>query len=176
MATTNFPASLPPHIVRPVADGGISIRPIDVADAEALSDFYAALSPDARHARFLGACGDVALRLAAERLAGEPGFVAVLDTYGPRDGEMVGHVVLSADRSGGAEIAFAVAEGWRGRGIGTRLMRAVVEAARAAGLRRLTAATYADNLAMRHVLLSAGLPVERDEVDSGVEELTLTLR
>lgn len=175
MPPTTLPASLPPHIVRPVADGGISIRPIDVADAEALSDFYAALSPDARRTRFLGACGDAALRVAAARLAGEPGFVAVLDTYGPRDGQLVGHAVFSADRHGGAEIAFAVAEGWRGRGIGTRLMRAVVEAATAAGLRRLTAATYADNLAMRHVLLSAGLPVERDEIDGGVEELTLTL-
>jgi acetyltransferase len=175
MATTTIPAALPPHIERPVAEGGISIRPIDVADAEALSDFYAALSADGRHARFLGACSDVALRLAAGRLAGEPGFVAVLETYGPRDGEMVGHAVLSADRGGGAEIAFTVADGWRGRGIGTRLMRAVIEAARARGLRRLTAATYADNGAMRHVLLSAGLPVERDEIDSGVEELTLTL-
>ena len=175
MASTIIPTSAPPQALRPVAHGGISIRPIDGADASALSAFYHGLSPSSRHDRFLGACGDAALAAAAVRLAGEPGFVAVVDAAGPLDGEIVGHATLSPDGSGGAEIAFAIADTWRGRGIGTRLMGHVVEAATRTGVRRLVAATYADNIPMRRILRGAGLRVERDVVDGGIEELTLAV-
>jgi RimJ/RimL family protein N-acetyltransferase len=162
--------------VRVSAATGVSIRPIDASDRAALSHLYAALSPTARHDRFLGTCGEDALDSAVARFAAGAGFVAVLDAPGPGDGQIVGHALWSEDRAGGAEIAFVVADAWRLRGIGTRLMQRVVDAASRAGLRRLTAATYARNGAMRRVLLGAGLRLEHDEIDGGVEELTLSLR
>ena len=165
-----------PGASRPVAQsaigvgGRVSIRPIDRADAASLSELYHSLSPEARHARFLGACGDVALDGIVEQLAMAPGFVAVLNAPGPNDGALVGHVVVLADRPRSAEVALVVAEGQRGRGIGTALMRAAVESARQLGFERLTATMYADNLPMRQLLDHVGARNARWTIDCGVAE------
>lgn len=156
--------------------GGISIRPIDHADAPALSDLYASLSAEDRRNRFLGACADEVMDRAVAALADAPGAVAVLSAGGPRDGELVGHAALLADGSeGAAEVAFVVAGEFRGRGIGTRLMRALVAEARRRGLRRLVASTFGHNAAMRHLARGSGLAVVRDELDGGVEEIEVAL-
>lgn len=165
-----------PRAIRPVADtttgigARVSIRSIDRADAASLSELYHSLSPEARHARFLGACGDVALDGNVERLAGAPGFVAVLNAPGPSDGTLVGHVVMLPGSSGSVEVALVVVDGQRGRGIGTALMRAAVGWARRLGFERLTATTYADNLPMRRLLDHVGARKAQWTVDCGVAE------
>lgn len=172
--TPRRPEARPHRGVAPAADG-ISVRPIDRADAPALSDLYLSLSPAARRQRFLGSCGDETVRRLVVPLAQAPGWVAVRAEAGPRDGEIIGHAALLEDGRGGAEVAFVVAEPARGRGIGTRLMRALVSDARRRGLRRLVAATFGDNLPMRRLARSSGLRVVRDELDAGVEEIELAL-
>jgi RimJ/RimL family protein N-acetyltransferase len=165
-----------PRAPRPVAQsatglgGRVSIRPIDRADAPSLSELYHSLSPAARRARFLGACGDVALDGIVQQLAAAPGFVAVLNTPGPSDGTVVGHAVVLPDGSRSAEVALVVGEGQRGRGIGTALMRTAAGSARQLGLERLTATMYADNLPMRQLLDGVGARKARWTIDCGVAE------
>jgi ribosomal protein S18 acetylase RimI-like enzyme len=52
---------------------------------------------------------------------------------------------------GQAEMAFVVVDAWQGRGIGSILMRHLIEIARDAGLRELTAEVLPENAAMLKV-------------------------
>lgn len=62
-----------------------------------------------------------------------------------------------------AEIAFIVADGFQGRGIGTLLMDALIIAAQIGGVRRFTARMLSENLPMRAILDRYGAEWERDE-------------
>ena len=156
-----------------------TIRPIESSDADGLFDFYARLSPAARVSRFLGASRGIDTRAAATRAATDhvqsDGFVAVLGERGPADGAVIAHACLVPDGAGGNEVAVAVADGYRGRGIGTALMDAAVRSARRRGVRRLAATLLATNQPMRRLMLAAGPRVAADEVDAGIEEIALDL-
>ena len=159
-----------------VGDRWVSIRPIERTDAPGLSDFYEGLSPESRRRRFLGCVRRSGAELAAAftKHDGE-GFVAILAEHGPNDGAVVGHATLQPDGGRGAEVAFAVADDLQGRGIGRRLMDAVVAEARSAGLKRLNATLFADNAAMRRLLRGAEGSVLSDALESGVEEIVLAV-
>ena len=62
-----------------------------------------------------------------------------------------------------AEIAFIVADGFQGRGIGGVLMDALIIAAQVGGVRRFTARMLAENLPMRAIIDRYGAEYERDE-------------
>lgn len=63
--------------------------------------------------------------------------------------------------SGEAEIAFIVVDAYQQQGIGTILVRHIVELARAAGLKRLLADVLPENVAMLNVLGKLGLSDSR---------------
>jgi acetyltransferase len=152
----------------------VSIRPIERVDAEGLSDFYADLSERSRRQRFLGATRPPT----TEQIAGlvcAPGVVAVLADRGPRDGAIVGHASIHPDGSGGGEAAFAVADELQGHGLGAQLMAAILEHAHALGIHRLNADLYADNVPMRRLLVHSGRALASDDIDTGIEEITLDL-
>ncbi len=67
----------------------------------------------------------------------------------------VGRLELVNNKTG--EIAFVVADTWQGQGVGTALMSAIVDAARAVGLRSLVADTLGENSRMRRTLATSGL-------------------
>ena len=159
-----------------VGDQWASIRPIERTDAPGLSDFYDRLSPESRRRRFLGCMRRSGAELAtAFTMHDGEGFVAILAERGPNDGAVVGHATLQPDGTGGAEVAFAVADDLQGRGIGHRLMDAVVASARSTGLRRLNATLFADNAAMRLLLRDTEGSVVSDSIESGVEEVVLAV-
>jgi len=75
---------------------------------------------------------------------------------------------------GRAELAFVVIDAWQGRGIGSILMRCLIEIARAARLQELTAEVLPENAAMRGVFGKFGFrPVSRQ--DPQTIHLALTL-
>lgn len=57
---------------------------------------------------------------------------------------------------GRAEMAFVVVDAWQGRGVGSVLMRHLVQFARDAGLRELSAEVLLENVAMRRVFQKFG--------------------
>ena len=168
---------IPPLRHRIDGNRWVSIRPIERADAAGLSDFYARLSPESRRRRFLS-CGtrpDAELARVFTQDEGR-GFVGILDEAGPNDGAVVAHASVQPDGEDSAEIAFAVADELQGYGIGTALMKAVVQHAMRAGMRRLNAVLFAENVPMRRLLRSAGYAIRSDTIDFGVEEVALDLR
>jgi RimJ/RimL family protein N-acetyltransferase len=72
---------------------------------------------------------------------------------------LVGHAALRRIGPYAAELAVEVAAGHRGRGVGTQLADAVVEAAREAGMEVLIADVRPDNAAMLKVLTATGVPL-----------------
>ncbi len=173
-ASTSHDRSIPPAWLRVDRERWVSIRPIERADASALSDFYSRLSPDSRQRRFLS-CGDAPPACVA-RLANEPGFVAVLRDDGPVDGSVVAHASVQPDGRGGAEVAFAVADELQGHGLGRRLVGRALRLARELGSCRASATMLAGNVPMRHLLTAAGQPVRADHLEAGTEEIVLDLR
>lgn len=76
--------------------------------------------------------------------------------------EAVGMAVLAARGTRGWVGGFGVVPRWRGRGLGRRLMSALVERARASGLRHLSLEVLAGNTPAIRLYERAGMRITRD--------------
>jgi RimJ/RimL family protein N-acetyltransferase len=127
-------------------------------DLEDIKAFYDGLSPESRYMRFHGfGRTDMAARDYAE--AGGVDRVALIGCHG-------GCVVAAAgyDRSrerSAAEVAFAVADDFQGRGTATRMLEQLAAIAAAQGIDRFDAEVMAANRAMLGVFEGAGFAVRR---------------
>jgi len=161
------------HAARP------RIRHVRRDDGPAIAAFYAALSAESRRSRFFGACREIsavqARRFAGARERGADGWVAV----GGR-GVIVGHLCLEPldpERNGRAEeVAVAVAEAWRGRGLGRRLLDAAIVSARRRGVVALEATMLTGNHPIHALLEHSGLPWSCHALEPGSESIRLELR
>ena len=106
--------------------------------------------------------------------------------------DFVGHVALVAEleedgrgvvigggryilvEPGKAEVAFVVVDRYQNQGVGTALIRHLVEIARHVGLKELTAEVLADNFSMLKVFKKSGLRV-RTTRDAGVIHVGLRI-
>ncbi len=81
-------------------------------------------------------------------------------------------------REAGDAAAFAIvlADDWQHRGLGTALMRALIDAARAAGIATLSDVTMADNLSMLSLVRRLGFRVASEAGDATLRRITLDLR
>lgn len=122
---------------------GVTIRPLRDGDAASVAALFGRLGPRSRQRRFGGAKprlsdGDLAA------LARVDGDHHALVAYLPGDPEPAGMAQLVRDGSAG-EVAFAVADVYQGRGIGSLLARELAADARAAGITTLRATVSGDN-------------------------------
>lgn len=156
----------------------IAIRPVRPADRIELSRFYEALSDDSRYARFLSTTRGIT-DVAAVTFCGpdhehREGLVA---TYEGQDGgeRIVGHLCLDPVGDGTFEMAVAVADIWRGRGIGRRLLDEAIDWARRHGIVRLRATMLATNAPVLALIRSTGGRVVLCEPDGGVIEASIEI-
>src|SRR4051794_33559416 len=135
----------------------VHVRPVTAGDAERIEAFLHGLSDEARWLRFFSAAANLARM--ARWLTGEDsgtGLVAVT-----RDGGVVvGHGQYVSNGAGGAEVAFAVADEWQGRGIATLLLAQLAERAAAEGIPQFTAVVLPSNHRMIETFRDSGFPVE----------------
>lgn len=181
MSATVFESRSTGVLPRPPADGSrVTVRPIERSDRRGLQDFYRELSADARHTRFLGTSPGIddqtAHRYATARDREADGYVAILRELGPADGIIVGHLCVEPLPDGSAEVAVAVADAHRHKGIGTALMAAAMAAARERGIPRLVATMFAGNEPMRQLFLGGGGRLVLDKIRAGVEAMALDPR
>jgi acyl-CoA synthetase (NDP forming)/RimJ/RimL family protein N-acetyltransferase len=128
------------------------------ADYDDIKNFFDGLSLESRYLRFHSyGRTDVAARAAAE--AGDMDRAALIARHNGRVVAVAGFDGLREPRA--AEVAFAVADDWQGRGAGTRMLEQLAEIAAGRGITRFDAEVMADNLSMLGVLESAGFGLRR---------------
>lgn len=120
----------------------VRIRSIDRDDAELELEFLNHLSPEFRSARFLGLVRDPSPEVARELTdldsATAVAFIALVSNEG-RD-QQIGAAQFHVNATGDScDAALAVSGDWRKRGVGSFLMRHLIEAARARGIRHIRA-------------------------------------
>lgn len=118
----------------------LRIRPISRQDAGLELDFLDHLSPEFRNARFLGLVRDpspeVARTLTDVDAVNAVALIAIVSQAG-RDRQIgAAQFHVSGDH---CDASLTVSGEWRQRGVGSVLMRRLIEAARARGIRRMHA-------------------------------------
>jgi GNAT superfamily N-acetyltransferase len=95
-------------------------------------------------------------------------------TVGSGDREIIVGLGSYVRSGAAADVAFAVEEDFQGRGIASRLLRQLVEVARANGIVRFEADVLAENAPMLAVLRNSGLRMQTRH-GQGVAHVTLFL-
>ena len=142
---------------------GIDIRPLGLHDGAAMQAFVRGLSWGARVARFFAPVNELSARQLQRVLscgaAGAGLSLAALDGQG----RIVAHGQYAVDADGTAEFAIVVSDAWQGRGLGERLVAALLEHARNAGVTVFRGVTLADNGPMRLLARKLGFAFKRDD-------------
>ncbi|MBS0432047.1 MAG: GNAT family N-acetyltransferase [Proteobacteria bacterium] len=156
----------------------VRIRPIGKQDAELELDFLRRLSPAMRSLRFLGLvrepCPDVARELTNLDPANAAGFIAVVSDEG-RDRQVGAAHFYVSPKGDSCDCSVAVSDEWQKRGIGSSLMRVLIEAARSRGIRHLRAFAPADSDGSHHLAARLGFKRRLDLHDPAVEAYHLEL-
>ncbi len=164
-------------------DGGsVVLRAIRAEDKQRLADLFARLSPRSVRYRVFGAKSmlsetelayltelDFTTHVALAACAREAGKERIL---------AVGRYCCKptpADACRRAEVAFAVADDHRGRGLGTLLLEHLARIAAGAGVEELEADVLIDNDRMMEVFANSGFVVQKT-LDAGIYHVTFPTR
>ena len=130
----------------------VTIRPVLPADAALTRAFVRQLSPESRYSRFLVSLSDLPhsmlVYLTDVDHVRHVGLIALTQVYAKQVQVGEARYVIetaSPDGSTQAEFAIAVADDWQAAGVGSRLLRMLEKAARAAGVAQLTGDVLGSN-------------------------------
>jgi GNAT superfamily N-acetyltransferase len=152
-----------------VNDQIVHIRPITGDDIEIEKRFVERLSPESRYFRFLGGVSGLSDKTAKafceidfdKKMA----FIAVIKNA---DGEQqeIGVARYASDQYDHCESAVTVADEWQNHGLGTFLMKALIEFARHKGKELIYSIDSVDNTHMRLLARDLGMTGQRDPEDA----------
>jgi GNAT superfamily N-acetyltransferase len=174
------PASPLPRWSESLHDGThVVIRALDRLDADREREFLAALSPQTLRFRFLGQVHHPSEQLIESLTDIDAEHDVALAAVVPDDADqrILGVARYSADAEGTrCECAVTVLDEWHRRGLGTRLMRHLIEIARARGIREMYSIDSAENSEMAELARFLGFKRELDPEDATqvVHRLSLT--
>jgi len=153
----------------------VLVRPIRLSDEEPLQRLLYELSDESRYLRFM--CHKSAhpheeiQKLVDSDYAASMALVACE----PTGGDLIATARYDVDPGTGlAEIAFVVRDDWQRLGIGTCLMRRMVEIGRSRGVQGFSADVLTRNWGMMLVFQQSGLPVQT-RFEGGVYHLEMQL-
>lgn len=156
----------------------VLIRPITPEDHDEERAFIEALSDDARRYRFLGQVHcpseEMLERFTHIDYVSDVAFVAVVREDGHEHIVGVSRYATTVDGSQ-CECAVTVSDEWQNKGLGTLLMRHLIEVARANGIRRMFSIDSAANVRMGDLARYLGFDVKPDPDDATqvIHELVL---
>jgi GNAT superfamily N-acetyltransferase len=154
----------------------VRIRPYAPGDEGVTDAVFAGLSPTSRRRRYQAVAPElpVPVRTALTSVDGDRHVAFVAEVGLGRGRHPIGIARYVVDRPGRAELAYEVVDAWHGRGVGTRLVGALVGAARTAGLEELHATVLPENEASL-ALLRRHLPTARIRLVDGLLEISARL-
>ncbi|MGW4324752.1 bifunctional acetate--CoA ligase family protein/GNAT family N-acetyltransferase [Nocardia sp. NPDC004573] len=166
--TADTPATPPPppqHWFADVlaSDGGVvRLRPITPDDAERLQDFHSALSDRTRYLRYFGPYPRISPKdLYRTTHVDYHDRVGLVLELGEAIVAVGRYELLERDGPRAAEVAFVVADGHQGRGLGSILLEHLAGAAAENKIETFVAEVLAENTVMVTVFRDAGYQVER---------------
>ena len=161
-------APYPKHLVRHfyLDDGTpLTIRPIRPEDAESEQAFVRELSPQARQFRFMGTVNELSPAMLAQftqiDYAREMALVAVTSVDGKIQQHGVARYFINEDNSS-CEFAIVVSDKLQNQGIGTKLMKALMDAAREHGLNTIEGSVLTRNQPMLSLMTELGFNIRKD--------------
>jgi acetyltransferase len=148
----------------------VTLRPIRPEDEPMMVEFHKTLSERSVHFRYFGQL-NLSQRIAHERLTricfnDYDREIALVVDHKRRDG---GHEILGVGRLSKihglseAEFAIVISDQWQGRGLGTQLLKLLVEIGRHEKLKRITANILSDNAEMSQVSREVGFKLVRKD-------------
>jgi acetyltransferase len=171
----------------PLAGGGeFSLRPIHPGDAQMLQDLMHHLSPESRYFRFVSSIIELPATMLArftlidydremalvavvhERVEAENGLIDKERIVG------VSRYVTDPDQTS-CEFALVIADDYNGKGLGTRLMESIMEAARDKGLTEMYGLVLANNSTMLRLMRRLGFEIKPLEDDREFKLVTHAL-
>ncbi len=178
----------PRHLVqaREMRDGRESmLRPIRPEDAETLQEFVRGLSDESRYMRFVSMLRELTPRMLARYTRidyhRELALVATIqepnpDHRGHLKERIIGfaHYLRNADGRG-AEYALVIGDEWQRCGLGSQLMRMLIEAAHEQGLTYIDGLVLGSNRPMLGLMSHLGFRIDPDEDDPGMRRVWLDL-
>ncbi|MGV9719477.1 bifunctional acetate--CoA ligase family protein/GNAT family N-acetyltransferase [Nocardia beijingensis] len=166
--TADTPATPPPppqHWFADVlaSDGGVvRLRPITPDDAERLQEFHGALSDRTRYLRYFGPYPRISPKdLYRTTHVDYHDRVGLVLELGEAIVAVGRYELLERDGPRAAEVAFVVADGHQGRGLGSILLEHLAGAAAENKIETFVAEVLAENTVMVTVFRDAGYQVER---------------
>jgi acetyltransferase len=159
----------------------VFVRRVQVEDAQTMKGFVTSLSVQSRRNRFHGVVNGASPKLVGYLVTADgirhAAWVACI--WG-KDGEEIigeaGWYVVDAEQ-GTAELALSVLDSWQGSGVANRLMNALLQGAREAGLRHIYGDVLDVNARMLAFMRKHGLEPGLDEApERGVERVSCDLR
>jgi len=157
----------PRHLVQKshLPDGrSLTIRPIRPEDAEAERTFVSGLSPQARRFRFLGANKELSPKMLAQftqiDYRTEMALVAVIGERTEQEQIGVARYAINPDRRS-CEFAIIVSDKVQNQGIGTRLMKALMDAAREHELTVMEGTVLKENEPMLQLMQELGFTISQ---------------
>ncbi|MEU1994877.1 GNAT family N-acetyltransferase [Nocardia gamkensis] len=166
--TSDTPATPPPppqHWFADVlaSDGGVvRLRPITPGDAERLQEFHGALSDRTRYLRYFGPYPRISSKdLYRTTHVDYHDRVGLVLELGEAIVAVGRYELLERDGPRAAEVAFVVADGHQGRGLGSILLEHLAGAAAENKIETFVAEVLAENTVMVTVFRDAGYQVER---------------
>lgn len=173
----SYPSRLVRHLTLP--DGtAITIRPIRPEDAEIEQQFVRDLSDESRYFRFLDSLRELSPKMLSHFTRVDydrhMALIAVTLVDGKETEIGVARYVVAPDGTS-CEFAIVVADAWQRRGIGTRLMHALVDAARQRGLTLMFGEALSSNHKMLRFVQELGFRIAFDTGDSHLMRIERTL-
>jgi acetyltransferase len=171
----------PSHLVSSwqLADGtDITIRPMRPEDARLEQKFIHDLSGESKYFRFMSSMQEITetllVRLTQLDYSRELALIAVTM---PQDQEIeigVARYAINPDGES-CEFALVIADSMQGKGLGQKLMVALMEAARLQGLSRIEGEVLASNHRMLKLMTRLGFDIKACESDVNIMQVSKTL-
>jgi len=164
ITTLPAPADVPESVVTLLDGSEVTVRALRKEDAGLERDFIRNLSPESRWMRFLGQIGDpsdsLIRKLTELDYQHDMAFIALSRESGIVREVGVSRYSLAPDGQS-CECAVTVADTWQGKGLGTILMRDLIDIARKRGVRSMFSIDANENERMRELARDLGFKREQ---------------
>ncbi len=171
----------PTHLVSnwQLADGtDVVIRPIRPEDAELEQQFVRDLSEETRYFRFMNSVQELSesmlVRFTQIDYSREMALLAVTEAHGQEVELGVTRFAINPDGES-CEFALVVADNMRGKGLGNKLMTALMDAARSKGMKVMEGEVLNNNASMLKLMKRLDFSIEASAEDDSVKKVRKVL-